>query len=63
MSKKGLTRAVNDLLKEYLSLTREPEELLVHSPYFSLGQFIRNVYEETGYVITFDNNFDVLNTG
>lgn len=63
MSKKGLTRAVNALLKEYLDLARESEEFLVHSPYFNLGQFIRNVYEETGYIITLENNRDILNTG
>lgn len=67
MSKKGLTRHLNALLKEYLNINlgagNELKELLVQSTSMNLGQFIRNIYEETGYLITLEDSRNGLNLG
>lgn len=66
-SKKGLTRALNGQLKEFLNInfgaSDELKMRLVHSPSLNLGQFIRNIYEETGYLSNLDQSRNGLNRG
>lgn len=66
-SKKGLTRALNGQLKEFLTINFGADDklkrYLVHSSSLNLGQFIRNVYEETGYLSNLDQSRNGLNCG
>lgn len=65
--KKGLTRDLNGRLKEFLTIDFGAEDelkmRLVHSPSLNLGQFIRNAYEETGYLSNLDSSRNGLNRG
>lgn len=66
-SKKGLTRALNGRLKDFLAIdfdvSDELKRYLVHSSSLNLGQFIRNVYEEAGYLSNLDQSRNGLNRG
>lgn len=66
-SKKGLTRALNSRLKDFLAIdfgvSDQLKRYLVHSSSLNLGQFIRNVYEETGYLSNLDQSRNGLNRG
>lgn len=74
VSKNYLTRKLNSLLEEYINISPEVKQYfypqkknqsdkIQNLEKSELALFIRNIYEETGYFLTRENNFNVLNSG
>lgn len=67
-NKKGISKnaqsiLLHDLSKKYIQLCPEAKRLVFVSKNNDIAVFIRNIYEQTGYLLTLDSNYNVLNNG
>lgn len=65
-NKKGISKnaqsiLLHTLLEKYVNLCPEIRSSVFGSRNIDIAVFIRNIYEQTGYLITLDNNYNVLN--
>ena len=65
-NKKGISKnaqsiLLHDLSKKYIELCPMTKEFVFPSKNTDIGVFIRNIYEQTGYLLTLDNNYNLLN--
>lgn len=65
-NKKGISKnaqsiLLHDLSKKYIEMCPMAKHFLITSRNMDIAVFIRNVYEQTGYLLTLDNNYNVLN--
>ena len=59
---KGISKsAQSHLLQKYIEMCPTSKHFLFGSRTMDVAVFIRNIYEQTGYLLTLDNNFNVLN--
>ena len=64
--KKGITKnaqsvLLHNLAEKYVSLCPKIKSSVFPSRSTDIAVFIRNIYEETGYLITQENNYNILN--
>ena len=65
-NKKGISKnaqsiLLHDLSKNYIDLCPMAKQFVFASINTDIAVFIRNTYEQTGYLLTLDNNYNVLN--
>lgn len=65
-NKKGISKnaqsiLLHDLSKKYIELCPMAKHSVFVSRNTDIAVFIRNIYEQTGYLLTLDNNYNVLN--
>lgn len=63
ISKNAHSILMHRLLEKYLQLCPHAKRLLVGSRNSDIAVHIRNLYEQTGYLLTLDDNRNVLNQG
>ena len=61
ISKNAQSILLHDLSKKYVELCPMAKRFLFASRNIDIAIFIRNIYEQTGYLLTLDNNYNVLN--
>ncbi len=61
ISKNAQSILLHDLLKKYIELCPMAKHFVFASRNTDIAVFIRNIYEQTGYLLTLDNNYNVLN--
>ena len=61
ISKNAQSIMLHDLSKKYIELCPSAKHFVFNSRNTDIAVFIRNVYEQTGYLLTLDNNYNVLN--
>ena len=61
ISKNAQSILLHDLSKKYIELCPSSKNFVFTSRNSDIAVFIRNVYEQTGYLLTLDNNYNVLN--
>lgn len=61
ISKKAQSIRLRELLTQYLKVCPNTRSSLNNTTGVEIASFIRNVYEQTGYLITIDGNRNVLN--
>ncbi len=61
ISKSAQSVILHNLIEKYVGLFPETSSLLLSSKSADIAVFIRNIYEQTGYLITQDNNSNILN--
>lgn len=61
ISKNTQTGLLRNLLNEYIELSPMTKQYLTGVKGLDIATFIRKIYEQMGYLITTDNNFNVLN--
>lgn len=65
-NKKGISKnaqsiLLHDLSKKYIELCPSAKHFMLASRNTDIAIFIRKIYEQTGYLLTLDNNYNVLN--
>lgn len=63
ISKSAQSILLHDLSKKYIELCPMAKRFMLASRNTDIAVFIRNIYEQTGYLLTLDNNYNVLNNG
>lgn len=61
ISKNAQSILLHDLSKKYVELCPMAKRFIFASRNIDIAIFIRNIYEQTGYLLTLDNNYNVLN--
>ncbi len=61
ISKNAQSILLHDLSKKYVELCPMAKRFIFASRNIDIAVFIRNIYEQTGYLLTLDNNYNVLN--
>lgn len=61
ISKNAQSLLLHDLSKKYIELCPMAKHYVYPSRNTDIAVFIRNIYEQTGYLLTLDNNYNVLN--
>lgn len=61
VSKNGQSILLHNLSKKYIELCPMMKHFIYPSKNADIAVFIRNIYEQTGYLITDDHNYNVLN--
>ncbi len=61
ISKIAQSILLHELVEKYVSLFSSIKTLVFVSKNTDIAVFIRNIYEQTGYLLTQDNNYNVLN--
>ena len=61
ISKSAQSHLLHELSKKYIEMCPTSKHFLFGSRTTDVAVFIRNIYEQTGYLLTLDNNFNVLN--
>lgn len=61
ISKNAQSILLHDLSKKYIELCPMAKQFVFVSRNIDIAVFIRNIYEQTGYLLTLDNNYNVLN--
>lgn len=61
ISKNAQSILLHDLSKKYIELCPMAKHFMFDSRNNDIAVFIRNIYEQTGYLLTLDNNYNVLN--
>lgn len=61
VSKNAQSILLHDLSKKYIELCPMAKHFVFASRNTNIAVFIRNIYEQTGYLLTLDNNYNVLN--
>jgi hypothetical protein len=61
MSKNAQSILLHDLSKKYTEICPLAKHFLFSSRNTGVAVFIRNIYEQTGYLLTLDNNYNALN--
>lgn len=61
ISKNAQSILLHDLCKKYIELCPMAKQFMFDSRNTDIAVFIRNIYEQTGYLLTLDNNYNVLN--
>ena len=65
-NKKGISKnaqsiLLHDLSRKYIELCPKARPFVFPPKNADIAVFIRNIYEQTGYLLTLDNNYNVLN--
>ena len=63
ISKNAQSILLHDLSKKYIELCPFAKHFVYTSRNADIAVFIRNIYEQTGYLLTLDNNYNILNNG
>lgn len=63
ISKNAQSMLLHNLLEHYVKMCPYSKHLLLGFSNRDIAVFIRNVYEQTGYLLTLENNFNILNNG
>ena len=61
ISKSAQSILLHNLLDKYVALCPEARPYVFVSKYIDIAVFIRNLYEQTGYLLTKENNRNILN--
>lgn len=61
ISKNAQSILLHDLSEKYIELCPMAKRFMFASRNNDIAVFIRNIYEQTGYLLTLDNNYNVLN--
>lgn len=61
ISKKAQSSLLHNLTKEYVELCPKTKHFVFASKNTDIALFIRNVYEQTGYLLNLENNYNILN--
>lgn len=65
-NKRGISKSAQSILlhnlsKEYIELCPKAKHFVFASKNTDIALFIRNIYEQTGYLLTLENNYNILN--
>src|SRR5699024_10217170 len=65
-NKRGISKSAQSILlhnlsKEYIELCPRAKHFVFASKNTDIALFIRNIYEQTGYLLTLENNYNILN--
>lgn len=61
ISKNAQSILIHNLLENYVRLCPKIKSLVFASRNSDIATFIRNIYEQTGYLLTMENNLNILN--
>lgn len=61
ISKKAQSRLLHDLVEQYIEMCPTAKHFLYSSRNTDIAVFVRNIYEQTGCLLTNENNYNTLN--